>query len=128
MLVTLTLLVVAECGMTSIVSAPTALAQQNATSTPAVVLPEPDPTSCNCWSYLQTRIKDLPLMNQVKPNSTPVVGGVVILDYHGVPHVAYIEALEDDGVLVSESNYKHCTYDKRVISWTDKALVGYYTN
>lgn len=65
-------------------------------------------------------------MTQVTPNSVPRVGGAVVMEYGDLPHVAYIEAIETDGVLVSESNYVHCQYDNRLISWQDVHLRGYY--
>lgn len=65
-------------------------------------------------------------MTQVVPNSVPIVGGVVIMQYGDLPHVAYIKALETDGILVSEANYHHCQFDTRLIRWDDPHIVGFF--
>lgn len=93
---------------------------------PVPVVPE-DKIACNCYAYLVTKIKGLPRMDEIVPNSPPTIGGVVVMNYHGVPHVALITGFTNDGVIVSESNYHHCLYDTRTVSWTDKALVGFFS-
>lgn len=104
----------------SIVAAP------EASTTKAIPKEIPDAIACNCVSYLHTLIVDLPLQKDIIPNGPPSVGGVVVLNYHGTPHLAYITGFTADGVEVKEANYHHCEYDTRVIKWNDEALVGFW--
>lgn len=100
-----------------------------ATSTPVAkkAVKKYDFVACNCYALLKQKIPNLPMMNQIVPNSPPTVGGAVVMNYYGIPHVAYIVGLTEDGVVVEESNYHHCKYDTRTVSWTDKALLGFWT-
>ena len=83
---------------------------------------------CNCFSFVKTKIRNIPQMDDIKPNSVPTVGGIVIMNYRGVKHIAYIEKILENGVLVFESNYRPCSLGKRVIEWTDPSLIGYWTS
>lgn len=113
------------------VFAPTVHAQgidiQVATSTATVVVPPiPDAVACNCWAYVKSLKPTLPNTASLKPNGTPAVGTVAILDYEGTMHYALITALGDAGFTVDESNYHHCEYDARTVEWNDPHLVGFY--
>lgn len=109
----------------SMATAPTALAQTPATSTVSVVIKE-DPIACNCYAYVRSKIPTLPLANLVKPNTTPHIGAVAIFDYDGLPHYGIISKLTDSGFYLTDSNYVHCKYLTHFISWSDKAIVGFW--
>lgn len=89
--------------------------------------------ACNCYLYLKTRIKALPLMADIVPNSTPKVGAVAIFWYKEkytakwVKHVALIEKLSATGFTVAETNFTKCLFDRRVIAWDDERLEGFWS-
>lgn len=84
-------------------------------------------TPCSCWGLVSTKIKGLPRMADIQPNSEPTVGGVAIFEYsNNVKHVAYITKIEDSGMWVFESNYRPCAIGSRFISYTDPHLVGFF--
>lgn len=82
---------------------------------------------CNCYAYLKTKIKDLPLMNKIVPNSSPSVGSVAIFSYNGLPHLALVTKISADTFSVQEANYKPCGFDSRDVLWTDVHLKGFWT-
>lgn len=64
----------------------------------------------------------------LSPNSdVPVVGQLVLMQYPTIGHVAVLEAITDDGYLISEGNYKSCQYTTRVIPKDYYALLGFWT-
>ncbi len=88
---------------------------------------------CNCYLYLKTRIRGLPLMRDIVPNSTPKVGAVAIFEYKDkqtgarVKHVAIIEKFSATGFAVAESNFTRCLWDRRTIDWGDPHIVGFWS-
>lgn len=86
-------------------------------------------TPCNCFQYTKIFVKGLPKMSEVVPNSDyPRVGGLVIFNYKGIKHIAYIVKVSEKGMLVKEANFKPCLTAERFIDFTDKAIVGFYSN
>lgn len=60
---------------------------------------------CSCVQFVRDRVPSLPRgdADQLKPNSPPVEGGVVILKYpNGIYHVAYSARLQGIGVWIEE--------------------------
>jgi hypothetical protein len=78
----------------------------------------------NCYLYVNQFVK-LPLMQEITPNTTPIVGSVAILQYK-VPHLAYVTALEETGFWVKESNYVPGKIGTRFIKWNEKTIKGYW--
>jgi len=83
----------------------------------------------SCMYYLQL-VKKLDIsgnaIDQI-PNkliSEVEVGDVIILNYDGVGHVAYIEHVFPKAVFVSETNYKAGEYSERAILLNDKRIKG----
>jgi hypothetical protein len=83
-------------------------------------------TECNCWTFVHTKRPDLPLMKEIKPNSSRKVGSVAIFDYDGIHHIAYVTEVHDDYFIVSEANYKPCTVAKRIVRYDDKSFLGFW--
>lgn len=83
---------------------------------------------CSCVKTARLLGAQLPYGNasQLVPNTTPSVGGVVIMRYPNAYHVAYIKALRADGILIAEGNYKHCEYTERIIPYTYPYIVGFW--
>lgn len=90
-------------------------------------------TSCNCYSLVWTRLKGLPLMQSIVPNSEPKVGAVAVFMYRSkgsgepVKHIAYVEKVVPGGVVISEANFSHCLIDSRTIHFYDPALLGFWS-
>lgn len=82
---------------------------------------------CNCYMYVRSKIPNLPLTKDLKPNSEIAVGAVAIFKYpSGLMHYAYVESFGTDVFTVDESNYKKCVRAKRIVKLDDKALLGFY--
>ena len=58
--------------------------------------------------------------------STPVLGGIVLLQYGDVWHVATITKWTEYGFQVIEGNYRECEQTTREIVWNDKAIRGFF--
>lgn len=55
----------------------------------------------------------------------PYVGGVVVTTEGYYGHVAYIEEVLEDGIVVSEANYGGCGVHKRFIPFGSGIIRGY---
>lgn len=62
----------------------------------------------------------------LKPNSPPAIGGLVLLSYPKAEHVATIVALGPDSMKVVEGNMRHCQRDERWIAYTDYHIRGFW--
>lgn len=82
-------------------------------------------TSCSCVSYVRARGVNLPRgdAKDLKPNSMPKVGGVVIFDYG---HVAYIEKLDAERVYFAGANVPRCEIRRGSVLLTDPSIKGYW--
>lgn len=67
-------------------------------------------------------------MIEILPNSDPVIGGVAVEFFKGIKHVSVITQIDEEGVWVKESNYKHCQIGKRYIPYSKYSLVGFWSN
>ena len=84
---------------------------------------------CNCYLYSEifTGI-DLPPMAVISPNTeSPIVGGIAIMQYGAVKHVAVITEITKDTISVTEGNYHRCQKTERTLSKDYQRLVGFYT-
>lgn len=83
-------------------------------------------TVCNCKAEVRRLGAKVP-MGDVKPNSLyPRVGGIIILNYNGKLHYAYVVSVEGDGIHISEANYIKCSRTQRVIAFDDPNTVGFW--
>lgn len=80
----------------------------------------------NCYSYAQLFVGKLPKMAEIKPNGPPKVGGLVILQYGKVKHLAVITALTEKGIKVKEANFEPAKLTTRTILWSDSRIIGFY--
>jgi len=62
----------------------------------------------------------------IKPNSTPVIGGLVLLKYGEVSHVAVIKYFIGTGIYVYEGNKDKCQYSERFINLNDENIIGFW--
>ena len=109
--------------------APTPIIEETKIEEPADV--------CSCVMYVRSRGVDFPQIGyagNLKVNSLyPRVGGVVLLNYNGLHHLAFIEAVKEDGLHISEQNFHHdmkddCPITRRVIPINDPHIIGYYSD
>lgn len=82
---------------------------------------------CSCWALVKTRIPTFPSTKEIIVNSSkPEVGSVVIENFNGINHYAFIEKVDKTEFTVYESNYHPCLTGNRIISINDKHIVGYW--
>lgn len=85
----------------------------------------------NCWSYGTERIGKVVSMATIRSNlhQDPQRGDLTYMWYEkaGLPHVAYVEAVLDDKILISETNYHFGEFSYRFIPKDYPNLRGYYT-
>ncbi len=85
----------------------------------------------SCVQFVHSRIPSAPLVDaewfQQFPRSTPSVGSIAMFKYDsGVSHVAIVEELQQEGMVVSECNYRKGVCDKRFVKWNNDTLVGFW--
>jgi len=74
--------------------------------------------ACNCYSYAKILIDKLPPMKEIIENTKyPNVGGLIIIWYGNIKHIAVIEKVVKNGIYVKEANYKKCYIGKRFLTW-----------
>ena len=88
-------------------------------------------TECNCVSTVKLKISNLPKMAEIIPNAqSPKVGGIVIFQYGKNKHIAYIEKIsytdKDNFMHLYEGNMEKCKIGRRVISFNDKNITGFF--
>lgn len=97
----------------------------------AVLVPKKaysDRLECYCVKWLR-EFKGVDIRGDastIKPNSIPVVGGVVLLRYKGSSHAAYIEKMTDEGFVISDANYTPCAVSLRTLPYNDSHIYGFY--
>lgn len=87
-----------------------------------------EPQECFCVTFARKYIPNLPRgdAKNLIPNSGPTIGGVMIMDYYGVGHVAVITGFDKNGdAQIIEANYKKCRVTRRTVSLDDIHIVGY---
>lgn len=90
-------------------------------------------SSCNCYSLVSTKIKNLPHMADIQTNTTvPHKGQVAIFYYREkgtgkiIKHIAYVTNVSGGDITIQEANKIHCLVDTRVIHLSDTNLVGFW--
>lgn len=74
--------------------------------------------NCNCYVYIKSKIPDFPMTKDLKSNTIyPSVRGVVVMDYDGIPHYAFIESVTETGINVSQTNIPSCEYSEKHLTW-----------
>lgn len=97
---------------------------------PTVYTPEEEKArpECNCilgaqhFSPFKIPFKDA---SKFVGNSTPVIGGVIILEYN-VWHVAVVTGFAEKGFSIVEWNYRKCEETRRIVGYNDPHIRGFY--
>lgn len=85
-------------------------------------------TSCNCYQFAKyVSGYKLPLMKDIQPNTYAFEGALVIFDYDGVKHLAYIEKFNETTMTVREANYIKCSNANRDVDYNDPAIKGFWS-
>lgn len=61
----------------------------------------------------------------IKGNGPPVIGGLILLEYGNISHVAVIEGFEG-GLNIVEGNYMVNQMTRRTIDFNDENIAGFY--
>lgn len=99
----------------------------------ADTIPEPTPIVeqyCSCVSGVRVYVPNLPHMDAIyfsgMPHSMPAPGRVVVMNYSGVWHVAYVLSISEDGFTIYEWNFHACQKDTRFIDWNDPHIESFF--
>jgi len=85
--------------------------------------------ACSCIKTARSEGVDIPIGTNavdLKPNSRPVIGGLILLKYENVSHVAVIKEFTNSGFLVVEGNFNECQREEREIYFIDPFIIGFY--
>ena len=63
----------------------------------------------------------------IQPQGTPVIGGLILLEYTNVSHVAVIMSFEEDGFKIYEGNYIPCQFSERIIKYNSSFIRGFWS-
>lgn len=90
-----------------------------------------DDTACSCIKTARAEGIDIPIGTNavdLKPNSSPEIGALILLSYPNTEHVAKILAFTGEGFLVTEGNFKPCERGERIIYYIDPFIRGFWTS
>jgi hypothetical protein len=82
---------------------------------------------CNCYTYAKTKIKGLPAMKDIQPNTPyPIVGGLLIEYFNKVKHISVITKITKEGIYVSQTNKVPCKFTKELRPFNNPNREGYW--
>ena len=87
-----------------------------------------DPYSCISYGKWRVHVPQTTKWgnaSEIAPNAQNAIVGAFVLTNEGNGHIAYIEALEGDLMLISETNYVPGEYSTRSIPIDDPRIKGY---
>lgn len=91
------------------------------------------PSECFCVTYARELVPSVPQLDAnewyllpLSTRSVPEIGGIILLQYESVWHVAVITDFTESGFQVSESNYIPCTVDDRIIPYNDSRIRAFF--
>ena len=94
---------------------------QNALQAP--ICDENTDVRCNCYLYMKSLFPSLPRTADLKPNTTPNIGTVVIFDY---PHFGKIVGLDHEGFWLDDTNWGGPGYRTHFMLWTNPHIKGFW--
>ena len=109
---------------------------ENATT--GIFIAQSDPSStidsifCSCVLTVNSLVSNLPLIDakDFEPNianSGARVGDLVLESYPDIEHIALITDVNAEGFIVSEGNYRKCTYsESRVVPYNSERIRGFF--
>lgn len=86
-------------------------------------------TSCSCVKTARVLGLAVPANTNAEdliPNSTPYVGGGVLINSRGIRHLSVIQAITEDGFFIKEGNYEACKIGERFLNFNDNSIIGFY--
>lgn len=88
------------------------------------------PTACSCIRTARAEGTAIPYGTNAEdliPNSSPVIGGLVLFKYPEFYHVARILSITDIGYVVVEGNKTPCVREYRTVLFKDPFITGFWT-
>lgn len=87
---------------------------------------------CSCIKIARSVGVKIPLgtnAEDLKPNTTPHLGSLILLKYGDIWHVAVILGYTDSGFKVVEGNFHRgpCVPTERVLAFNDVHIVGFWS-
>ncbi len=101
-------------------------------ASPVIVVEEVEEYNVLCECVATARIYssfNIPYKDAVdiQPQGTPVVGGLILLQYGDVSHVGVIMSFEEDGFKIYEGNYIPCQFSERIIKYNSSFIRGFWS-
>ena len=98
---------------------------------PSGIISADDSTFCSCVRTAQYLGAKLPMVDaqyfQQFKRTMPTLNGLVLLQYGKVSHVAVIKGFKENGIVVSEGNYKKCAITTRIIDYNNPNIRGFWS-
>lgn len=90
---------------------------------------EPESTWCSCVKTARLYVPETPRADakDIENNSPPTVGGLALLQYGDVAHVAAIVQIMPGGIYVKEGNKVRCQKTERFIPFNSKEIRGFWS-
>lgn len=88
-----------------------------------------DSIFCSCIKTARLEGVDIPYNTNAEdfiPNSSPQIGGLVLMDYNGTSHIAVIKEFTEEGISIVEGNKIPCEKSQRVIPYNYYAIKGFW--
>jgi len=84
---------------------------------------------CSCIKTARAEGVDIPYNTNAEDfiaNSVPQVGGLVLMEYGLISHVAVIVKFINEGIIIREGNKIHCEKTERLIPYSYYAIKGFW--
>lgn len=88
-----------------------------------------NPIYCSCVKTARAEGLVLPPIYtpwDLVPNTGPSIGAGVLMSYSGIGHVAVIIGMTNEGIIITEGNFKACQKQTRMVSYNDPHIRGYW--
>lgn len=88
-----------------------------------------DEIYCSCIKTAREEGVDIPYNTNAEdfiPNSRPEIGGLILLKYGLISHVAVIIEFTKEGIIIIEGNKIHCEKTQRIIPYDYYAIRGFW--
>ena len=87
--------------------------------------------NCSCVAYMRELGHDfetIPDPSKLPNNSSPVIGGLVLLKWNGLPHIGHIANFFPEGMWVKHRYLSkgNCITTEEFFSFTDERIVGFH--
>jgi len=88
-----------------------------------------DNPDCSCIKTARAEGVDIPYNTNAEDfiaNSVPQIGGLVLMEYGLISHVAVIVRFINEGIIIREGNKEYCKKTERLIPYSYHAIKGFW--